>query len=114
LSQNTTVRGLTALLAGSPLNGVVPEDSFGRANNNETLQELSFFGEVAYKFNQELSATVGLRRYSIKARSATGFSGLIAGGGVVDPIQRNSNESGLTYKAVLNYRPHDDLLFFAG
>jgi iron complex outermembrane recepter protein len=109
-SQNYPTRGLAAV-AGDEL---APGDSFGSFILDESVREISFFGEVGYKFSDKFSATVGLRRYSVKPGTGSIFSGLLAGGDttVNDPV--SFTENGFTYKAVLNYKPNDDLLLFAG
>jgi iron complex outermembrane recepter protein len=108
-SQNFTIRGLTETLAGS-----VPDDSFGASSLSRRVSEISFFGEAGYKLSDKLSATIGLRRYSITTRSSGNVSGLIGGGGglIVDPVE--FKENGVTYKAVINYKPDDQFLLFAG
>jgi iron complex outermembrane recepter protein len=109
-SQNYPVRGLAAVVGDE----VAPSDSFGSFVLDESVREISFFGEVGYKFSDKLSATLGLRRYSVEPGTASIFSGLLAGGDSIvnDPV--SFKENGFTYKAVLNYKPNDDLLLFAG
>ena len=113
--QDVPTRGLTDILVGSPFEGLAPNDSFATTVISDDFKELSFFGEAGYKLSDKLSATVGIRRYSIDRVSAEGVFGLGAGGTPVSiPVPRLSKEKGFTYKAVLNYKPNDDLLLFAG
>ncbi len=111
--QNIPVRGLAAALVGSPSEGLAPNDNFGAVSTSSSTREFSVFGEIGYKFTDKLSATLGLRRYSIRTQTAQGGSGLGIGGTTI-PVPLRANENGFTYKAVLNYKPNDDLLLFAG
>lgn len=108
-SQNFAVRGLTATLSG-----LVPDDSFAISSLSRRVRELSFFGEAGYKFSDKLSATIGLRRYSITTRSSGSVLGLIGSSSdlIVDPVE--DKENGFTYKAVINYKPNNHFLLFAG
>jgi iron complex outermembrane recepter protein len=114
-SQDVPARGLTDILVGSPFEGLAPNDSYATTAISDEFKELSFFGEAGYKLTNKLGATVGIRRYSIDRVSAEGVFGLGAGGTPVSvPTPRASKEKGFTYKALLNYKPNDNLLLFAG
>jgi iron complex outermembrane recepter protein len=111
--QNISVLGLSAALVGTPLEGATPNDSFGVSDLFEPRREISFFGELGYKFSDALSATVGIRRYDLNNGSSASLTGLIAGGAAPLPL-KFVPDKGFTYKAALNYKPADDILLFAG
>jgi iron complex outermembrane recepter protein len=90
---------------------LAPQDIFTTDQSQFTQNELSFFGELGYEFNNKLSATVGLRRYRVTTTNNTSTNTL---GNVIQPGLLTSRETGLTYKALLSYKPTNDLLFFAG
>jgi iron complex outermembrane recepter protein len=111
--QNLPTFGLSAALVGTPLEGAAPNDSFGASDLFEPRREISVFGELGYKFSDALSATVGIRRYDVKSGSSLSITGLASGGAAPLPL-RFVSDKGFTYKALLNYKPADDILFFAG
>jgi iron complex outermembrane recepter protein len=113
--QDARIRGLTNIFIGSPLEGQVLNDSFITTAILDDLKELSFFGEIGYKLNDKLTATFGIRRFSIDRATGLGAYGFGVGGIPVSiPVQLPTKESGFTYKGVLNYKPSDNLLLFAG
>jgi iron complex outermembrane recepter protein len=111
--ESVRVFGLSAALAGSPLDGAAPNDSFGAATTYNPRREISFFGELGYKFSDNLSATVGIRRYNVDSGNESGITGIISNGVASVPLL-TVNDKGLTYKALLNYKPIDDILLFVG
>lgn len=79
--------------------------------------QIAFFGELTYRFNDKFSATVGLRKYDIDLETVG--SSNFANRGVDGDFGRNldellspSNENDLITKVTLNYTPNEDLLFF--
>ena len=68
--QDVPARGLTNALVGSPFEGLAPNDSFATTIISDDFKELSFFGEAGYKVTGKLTATFGIRRYSIDRVSA--------------------------------------------
>ncbi|WP_346837453.1 TonB-dependent receptor [Microbulbifer sp. SAOS-129_SWC] len=97
-----------------------------------TEKQLAFFGELSYDLTDQLTATVGLRRYDIdvkllgSANSAFGNSPQFADGVDVDKYGDNLdskwannnidtplNESDTITKFTLSYTPNSDMLFYA-
>jgi iron complex outermembrane recepter protein len=112
-SQDVPVFGLSALLVGTPFEGAAPNDSFGKTSLFQSRREISFFGELGYKLSDALSATVGIRRYDLRTGSESAITGILSGGASPSPL-RFSPDKGFTYKALLNYKPADDVLLYAG
>ncbi len=107
--QNLVILGLNTILSEQE----APQNSFGRTNLFETRREISVFGEVSYKITDQLAATLGLRRYDVRTGNESSVSGIIAQGRSSVPF-RTVPDRGFTYKALINYKPADDILFFAG
>jgi iron complex outermembrane recepter protein len=106
--QNFRSLGIEAIVGPA-----APGDNIITAFYTQKLREISVFGELGYKFSDTLSATVGLRRYDISVN----FQSKLA---VIGLPEKDSGqlappkENGFTYKAVLTYKPNNDLLFFGG
>jgi iron complex outermembrane recepter protein len=108
IDQNLRSLGLEAILG--PL---TPADSVAQVGATIKLREISVFGELGYKFSDALSATVGLRRYDVSVKPDTDLRGLLIGPDQINNLPK-AKERGFTYKAVLTYKPNNDLLFFGG
>jgi iron complex outermembrane recepter protein len=112
-SQDLPAFGLAQSLVGTPLEGGAPGDSLGGSNSFEPRREFSFFGELGYKLNDKLNATIGIRRYDVKSGAQIGVTGLIGGGAAPNPLTF-VNDRGFTYKGLLSYKASEDILLFAG
>jgi iron complex outermembrane recepter protein len=88
-----------------------PNDNFANTSSDDQSREISFFAEAGYKFTETFSATLGLRRYSVRRSDSGRISGLVGEGTNSSPVV---TESGFTYKAVIRYKPNNNLLLFAG
>ncbi len=89
--------------------GFVALDVVVRTGNREK----AVYGEIGYDFSDQWSATFGYRRadvsvFSVSTKEAGAF-GNPANVGVVN----EADEIAETYKALVEYRPTDDLLLFA-
>ena len=95
-----------------------PEVAFFNDLSNEA-EQLAFFGELTYRFNDSWSATLGLRNYDIDIvpRGSANFAnrGLTVdndSGSVLDALPP-ANESDTIPKFTLNFSPTDNLLLYA-
>ncbi len=118
---------------GSIVQGVAPNAPIPTATNSNPdaripgvvffnditphTDQIAVFGELTYRLNDQLSATVGLRWYDIDL--VTVGSSNFANRGVDGNFGRNldellspANESDTIKKVTLNYTPNDDLLFY--
>lgn len=111
-AQDIPVFGLTDFLAGTPSDGLAPNNSFGGSNLFQPRREFSVFGEMGYKLSDKLSATIGLRRYDVRSGAEIGVTGLVGGGAAPDPLAFVTDR-GFTYKTLVKYTPVDDLMLFA-
>jgi iron complex outermembrane recepter protein len=105
-NQDVQLRGITALLG-------IPNDNYALTFLDDRLREISFFGEVGYKFSDTLSANFGIRHYDIALQAGGFISGLLAGGGTNVTLPVKSKENGFTYKAGIKYKPNTNLMVFA-
>ena len=83
-----------------------------------TQEQLSFFGELTYKFSDTWSSTIGVRNYDIDMEvwgsstfAARGAPNL--GGRDLGAIHEPANESDTIYKFTVNWMPNNDVLLFA-
>jgi len=75
--------------------------------------QYAVYGEVDFKFNEAWSATVGLRYYDYdKTDTIVNNDINILGFGLEDGVYK-ADDSGTNVKVGLNYKPNDDLLFYA-
>ena len=94
-----------------------PEVAFFNDLSNEA-EQIAFFGELTYRFNDSWSGTLGLRNYDIDIipRGSFNFAsrGPVDGdgGGSLDSFTP-ANESDTIGKFTLNYTPNDDVLLYA-
>ena len=88
----------------------------------DQAEELAFFGEVTYDFNDQWSATVGVRWFDVDINVLGSFNPATRGtygqppadadwGGSLDEIPPD-NESDTIFKGTLTYRASDQVLFF--
>jgi outer membrane receptor protein involved in Fe transport len=88
----------------------------------DQAEELAFFGEMTYDFNDQWSATVGARWFDIDINVLGSFNQASRGtfgeppadrdgGGSLDEIPP-ANESDTIFKASLTYRASDDVLVY--
>jgi iron complex outermembrane recepter protein len=105
--QDVPVFGLAAILGED----LAPKDSVGGSFVEKPYREISVFGEVGYKFSDAFNVTVGIRSYNVKSGASGGATGLISGGVPLNPL-KNETDRGLTYKALVNFKPAEDVLLF--
>jgi iron complex outermembrane recepter protein len=105
--QDVPVFGLAAILGED----TAPNDSVGGSFVEKPFREISVFGELGYRFSEKLNATVGVRSYRVKSGASGGATGLISGGVPLNPLI-SATDQGLTYKALLNFKPVDDVSLF--
>lgn len=129
----TVVRGdynyIGSIAVGFP--GTTPLESADNSNPDQRApgvvfindvsrvqEQLSFFGELTYRFTDTFSTTLGVRRYDIDseifgsstfgARGAPNFGGRDLG-----EIHDPANESDTIFKLTANWTPDDDVLLYA-
>jgi iron complex outermembrane recepter protein len=105
--QDVPVFGLATVLGED----LAPNDSVGGSFVEKPYREFSVFGEAGYKFSDAFNATVGVRRYQVRSGASGGATGLISGGVPLNPL-KSETDRGLTYKALLNFKPAEDVLLF--
>jgi iron complex outermembrane recepter protein len=105
--QDVPVFGLAAILGEE----TAPKDSVGGSFVEKPYREISVFGEAGYKFSDTLNATIGVRSYKVRSGASGGATGLISGGVPLNTL-KNETDRGLTYKALLNFKPAQDVLLF--
>ncbi len=103
---------------GPPLTGLDSTD-FGAPPDNPYFSDLTYdfeqfalFGEATYHFTDAWSLTAGLRYYDFSEDRVLTFAGLFADQGYTDEPGSTSSD-GYSPRAILAYRPNDDLLFTA-
>ena len=115
LAPNAPIPGATSSNPNTRNPGVVFFNDFTRGKD-----ETSFFGELAYDLNDQWTATLGVRRYSIDI--ALAGSSNFANRGVdgdfgrnVDAILEGASPTELSdtiYKFNLQYKASDDVMFY--
>jgi iron complex outermembrane receptor protein len=83
------------------------------ANLTSSLDQQAAFAELSYDISDQVSLTVGARRYDYERDSVSLSQGLfgtnVDSGGDVN----NADETGTNYKVNLTYEPSDDSLIYA-
>ncbi|MFQ5549482.1 MAG: TonB-dependent receptor, partial [Woeseia sp.] len=94
-----------------------PEVAFFNDLSNEA-EQIAFFGELTYHFNDSWSATLGLRNYDIDIVPRGSFNFATRGpvdgdgGGSLDSFTP-ANDSDTIGKFTVNFTPNDDLTLYA-
>ncbi|MFQ6004879.1 MAG: TonB-dependent receptor [Woeseia sp.] len=94
-----------------------PEVAFFNDLSNEA-EQIAFFGELTYRFNDSWSATLGLRNYDIDIVPRGSFNFATRGpvdgdgGGSLDSFTP-ANDSDTIGKFTVNFTPNDDLTLYA-
>ncbi|NIB40658.1 TonB-dependent receptor [Pseudomaricurvus alkylphenolicus] len=84
-----------------------------------TQEQLAFFGEVTYRFNDQWSMTLGARRYDIDMEMVGSSNFINRGpedlqwGRNYDELLEPENEKDTIFKATVNWAPNGDVLLFA-
>jgi len=81
------------------------------------LEQLSFFGEATYRFNDQLSLTAGARHYDIdqSVEGSANFGSFGTDGDSGANLNENlepSSDSSTIFKFTLDYRLNDDVLLY--
>jgi iron complex outermembrane recepter protein len=75
-------------------------------------KQTAAFGEVNFKFTDQLSLTAGMRYSHISYTGYANETGVLLGGLVVNSVN-SASENPFTPRYVLNYKPTDDSLYYA-
>ena len=94
----------------SAANGSPPDTPFF-SNLHYDFKQYAAFGEGTYSFTDQWDLTLGVRYYDFKEDRTLTFAGFFAVPQANVPGSVDSN--GFTPRAILTYRPHDDLSFSA-
>ena len=94
----------------SAANGSPPDTPFF-SDLHYDFQQFAAFGEGTYSFTDQWDLTLGVRYYDFKEDRTLTFAGFFAVPQVNVPGSVDSN--GFTPRAILTFRPHDDLSFSA-
>ncbi|MEO0367150.1 MAG: TonB-dependent receptor [Pseudomonadota bacterium] len=116
LAPNAPIPGATSSNPNTRNPGVVFFNDFTRDK-----KETSFFGELSYDFNDQWTASVGLRRYDIEIglRGSSNFANRGVdgdGGNNVDEILAGASPADFQdtiFKFNLQYKHSDDVMFYA-
>jgi iron complex outermembrane receptor protein len=87
-------------------------DSSKQLNRNDfsiAIDQLSYYGELSYRFSDQLELTLGARRFDYERSKRQIGEGLF---GNFD-IPSKFDESGTSYKANVSYTPNEDTLIYA-
>jgi len=83
---------------------------FARTQTGYLLEQKAIFGELTYQFSEHWAATVGARHFDYEAEDTE--SRIIFGAFSAVDVRTETEETGQTYKGVLNYTPNEDLLIY--
>jgi outer membrane receptor protein involved in Fe transport len=110
----TYANGLVAATAsGNNVVGVPwPNDEIWEQNNPGTQKDTSIFGEFYYKFLNDFTATLGLRKYWLKQTTDYTANGFMNFGATPSDPQENK-ESGVDPKFGLSYQITDYAMVYA-
>jgi iron complex outermembrane receptor protein len=111
-----TLHGVAeGLTAAAPFFPFV-DDTFVTNTTTQSVEELSFFGELSYAFTPRLTGTIGLRHFDVETARVTNRGGFFNGFVPLDgnpPLVTGSREDGLRPKVALSYDITDDHLVYA-
>ena len=84
---------------------------FAKADRDRTIEQLAFYGELSYQFNEQWELTVGGRQFDYERVTVPFQEGLF---GSADASNTDKfDESGTSLKANLSYTPNEDTLIYA-
>ncbi len=100
-------------VAGTLIAGVIPavSDDLFLSTIVRERSEIALFAQATYTLTETLSFVVGLRAYEFDFENTDDLGGPLVGGAVLG--ENDTGESGVLPKVRLEYRPSEDLLFFA-
>jgi len=114
-TQNSYLRGFTRWADAAFGPGVVVSDNDFAYVRNENLKEFSIFGELSYELSDDMTMTIGARRYDHTADTNTSMSvGLYSSFNIQDTANPTPvNDSGYLFKANLAYDLADNKMIYA-
>jgi iron complex outermembrane recepter protein len=108
----TYAQGLPAATANNTFVGPWPNDEIWTQRNPGNQKDTSIFGEIYYKFVEQLTLTLGLREYWLKQRTDFTADGFMNFGPTLSDPQSNS-QNGTNPKVSLAYQLNPAAMFYA-
>jgi outer membrane receptor protein involved in Fe transport len=96
---------------GDPALDLFAGDLLFKANNNEDLEQLAFFGEVSFDLTEQLTAVAGVRHFDYDKKATETADGVFNGGPSQTSLE--NDDSGQTYKFGLTYLHNKTATYYA-
>ena len=109
---DTYANGLVAATANNKVVGPWPDDLIWTQNNPAKQADTSLFGEVYYKLPDDLTLTVGLRKYWLSQHADYTADGFMNFGPTPSAPQQNS-QTGIDPKFSLAWQATKEAMFYA-
>ena len=112
-TQESYLRGFQAWADAAFGAGVVVSDNDFSYLRNQNFKDLSFFGEMSYHFSDDLTATIGARRYDTDFTNDTNMTvGLYSAFNISDTAHFKENESGTLFKGNIAFNLSEDSMLY--